>query len=358
KKDIDVKKEVKVEPKNDVAKEDVKVLEDVDNKPISTKELEKRLKRGSNDKVVIMSIVIGALVLAFALFGFYFYKTNMQAVVTFDGGKITKAEYTLYYKRYSKMLEQYGYPATMIPEYIANISASDKILLAEAKAAGITISDENKKSVEEMFAKKEEVQAMKDGGMDPVAMKSLYYDQYVILQYIDKIGADASDEEILNYIKSKADKDAVIDMNQYSTRHILIKTSDATGSPLPEADLTKAKTKAESALARVKASEDFATVAKELSEDTGTKDDGGKFVMYMDGKVLPEYTEAVKKLQAGQITDTLIKTNAGYHIIKLDSIDENMRTKSKGEREAFANEKVDKIGETKNVNVNTDELNK
>lgn len=341
----------------DVAKN--KKQEKVDVKPVITqKEIEKKLKRANNDKIIIISIVAVALIIAFSIFGVYFYKTSLQSVVTFDGGKITKSEYTIYYKRFANMLQYYGYPASMIPEYIANIAASDKILLEKAEEAGITISDENKKAVEDMFADKDEVKAIKDAGIDPTAMKKLYYNQYVILQYIDKIAADASNEDITNYIKENADKDTTPDMNEYNTRHILFKTTTSTGTEMTAEELNAVKAKAEAALARVQNGEDFATVAKELSEDTGTKADGGAFTMYMDGNVLEEYVAAVKTLQAGQMYATLVKTDAGYHIIKLDSIVENGRVNNKTERDAYANALVDKVGESKNIKVNTNELNK
>ncbi|MFZ5391176.1 MAG: protein translocase subunit SecD, partial [Patescibacteria group bacterium] len=76
------------------------------------------------------------------------------------------------------------------------------------------------------------------------------------------------------------------------------------------------KTKAEQVLTRVKAGEDFAKLAKEFSEDPGSKDSGGDLGYFGKGIMVPEFEQAVWNLPVNQITDQLVKTQFGYHIIK------------------------------------------
>ena len=116
--DKDVKKDEKIETKNEKVKESKKE-EKIENKKEAVKEAkkekkaeikeEKKLdvkeekalvkkvkKTANNDTKIIMGIVIGVILIAFAIFGFYFYKVNIDYVVSYDGGTVTKADYKVY----------------------------------------------------------------------------------------------------------------------------------------------------------------------------------------------------------------------------------------------------------------------
>ncbi len=74
---------------------------------------------------------------------------------------------------------------------------------------------------------------------------------------------------------------------------------------------------AEEVLTRVKNGEDFAVLAAEFSEDPGSKDNEGTIDFVSREMLAPEYAEAIfDKLADGEITDELVETQYGYHIIK------------------------------------------
>ncbi len=79
-----------------------------------------------------------------------------------------------------------------------------------------------------------------------------------------------------------------------------------------------AKKEAEDILARVKAGDDFATLAKAMSEDPGSKDNGGDLDFVKKGTFVPEFDETVfsDDLKPGEVKDSIIETDYGYHIIK------------------------------------------
>lgn len=341
----EVKAKVKTETKNEVKKDEKEV-----------KALQKKIKKPNTEKVVILSIVIGVLVIAFGLFGFYYYNTNAKAVATFDGGKVTTADYTVYYKVFAPMLQYYGYPESIIPEQIANKAGIDMIILKQAKEANVKLSDEDKKKVDEIFADESQVKQFVEEGIDVAKMKQLYYNDYTITAYIEKMKEEADDAKVLEYIKKTAGEDA--DLNEYDTSHILFKTVDDSGNELSDEEKAKVEEKAKAALARALAGEDFAALAKELSEDTGTKENGGQYKMYMDGNTYTEYADAVKNLEVGAITTTLVKSQSGYHIIKLNAKTENGRAHNDTEREAYVDEDINNLSTTKNLKVNNDYLTK
>ena len=353
--DEELKEETKKKTtKNDKKTESVDKKEEKIENEKEIKALEKKIKKPNTERIVIASIIIGVLVIAFGLFGFYYYNTNAKPVAKFDGGTVTTSDFTVYYKTFAPMLEYYGYPSSIIPEQIANKAGIDKIILKEAKEAGVTLSDEDKAKVDEIFADEDQVQQFIDEGIDVAKMKQLYYDDYTITAYIEKMKEDAKDEDVIAYIKENSGEDA--DLYEYDTSHILFMTVDSSGNELSEEEQAEAKTKAEAALARALAGEDFATLAKELSEDTGTKENGGQYTMYMDGNTYTEYSDAVKNLEVGQITTALVKSEAGYHIIKLNAKTENGRAHNDIEREEYVDETINNLSVTKNLEIDNDYL--
>lgn len=76
------------------------------------------------------------------------------------------------------------------------------------------------------------------------------------------------------------------------------------------------RARAEAALARVKAGESFEKVAREVSED-GNKAQGGVIGMRPADKLPDLFVEAVRTLKPGEITPTLLRSGAGFHVLKL-----------------------------------------
>src|SRR5437762_10172882 len=101
---------------------------------------------------------------------------------------------------------------------------------------------------------------------------------------------------------------------QYSTpeqvraSHILLKTEGK--------DEAAVKTKAEDVLKQARGGADFAELAKKNSEDEASAKNGGDLDYFGKGRMVPEFDAAVFAMQPGQISD-LVKTQYGYHIIKL-----------------------------------------
>jgi parvulin-like peptidyl-prolyl isomerase len=100
-------------------------------------------------------------------------------------------------------------------------------------------------------------------------------------------------------------------------RHILLLTMDpATQSPL-SADQVAAKRKSiDDLLKRVKAGEDFATLATQYSEDPGSKEKGGELDPFPRGQMVPEFEAAAFSLGTNQVSD-VVTTSYGFHIIKM-----------------------------------------
>jgi peptidyl-prolyl cis-trans isomerase D len=109
---------------------------------------------------------------------------------------------------------------------------------------------------------------------------------------------------------------------QVHARHILF--SFAEGAT--EADKAKVKETATGVLARARAGEDFATLAKTYSQDPGTAPKGGDLGFFPRGRMVKSFEEAAFNLSAGSIGD-LVESQFGYHIIKAEAVEaERVRT--------------------------------
>jgi foldase protein PrsA len=93
-------------------------------------------------------------------------------------------------------------------------------------------------------------------------------------------------------------------------RHILI-SEKKQGE---EVDFPKSKAEADRIYAELKGGGDFAALAKENSDDPGSKDTGGKLSITR-GQTVPEFDKTAFELEEGAISQP-VKTTYGYHIIE------------------------------------------
>jgi peptidyl-prolyl cis-trans isomerase SurA len=80
--------------------------------------------------------------------------------------------------------------------------------------------------------------------------------------------------------------------------------------------IAQRKAAAEAALARVKGGEAFEAVAKEVSED-GNKAQGGAIGMRPADRLPDLFVEAVRNMKPGDVSPTLLRSGAGFHVLKL-----------------------------------------
>ena len=106
---------------------------------------------------------------------------------------------------------------------------------------------------------------------------------------------------------------------QAKARHILIAFK---GSQAAQAgkDLTEeqAKAKAEDIRKKIAAGADFAELAKAESDDKGSGARGGELGWFTKGQMVPEFEKAAFETKPGELSAGVIRTQFGYHVIKVD----------------------------------------
>ncbi len=119
---------------------------------------------------------------------------------------------------------------------------------------------------------------------------------------------------------SDADVDALLDQRraaagnsaQLNVAQILVTVPESASAEV----IAQRQARAEAALARVKGGEDFVAVAREISED-GNKAQGGVIGLRPADRLPDLFVEAVKTLRPGDVSPTLLRSGAGFHVLKL-----------------------------------------
>ena len=97
--------------------------------------------------------------------------------------------------------------------------------------------------------------------------------------------------------------------------HILIQTRNPdTGEELSDEKKADKRKQIEALLKRAKSGEDFGKLAREYSEDPGSRDNGGEYT-FPRGQMVPPFEAAAFALKKGEISP-VVTTDFGYHIIK------------------------------------------
>jgi peptidyl-prolyl cis-trans isomerase C len=121
----------------------------------------------------------------------------------------------------------------------------------------------------------------------------------VFEDYVEKEGVAESDlkaayEQVKGQYSGK----------EYQVKHILVEK---------EAD-------AKAIAAQIKAGGNFTQIAKDKSKDPGSAPNGGDLGWVSDKALVPEFSKAMMQLKKGQVADKPVKTQFGWHIIKLDDV--------------------------------------
>lgn len=106
-------------------------------------------------------------------------------------------------------------------------------------------------------------------------------------------------------LKAEYDKFAAANVGQeFRTRHILVEKED----------------EAKAIIAAIKGGASFEEIAKKQSKDPGSGANGGDLDWAAAGSYVPEFSEAMAKLGKGQMTEAPVKTQFGWHIIRVDDV--------------------------------------
>jgi parvulin-like peptidyl-prolyl isomerase len=186
-----------------------------------------------------------------------------------------------------------------------------KILLAAAAESKVVVTPEEiKTALDQQYqgsgGEAQFLEALKTNGVAVEFVKKTIGDDRLIQKYFDTVvfkDIKATDDEI---------KKAYGEEMTATVRHILLLTQNKTA-----AEKAEIRKKIDGLLERARKGGDFAALAKEFTEDPGSKDNGGLYEDFGRGKMVKPFEDAAFNVPVGQISD-VVETTYGYHIVKVE----------------------------------------
>ena len=243
-------------------------------------------------------------------------------LATVGNEKITKGDFDKEMSKYDAQLkQQYGddYATndkvkdqiTTIKKQQLDSMVTEKILLQKATELNLKPSDDDiNKQIDDQI-NQYKTQYSEEGQWESVLEQNGITEDELKESLKNGIITNAIQEDMLKDVTVTDDEiQAYYDENKDSKYSV---GAGATVAHILVADEETAK----SLKAKLDAGADFATLAKENSTDTGTKDKGGSlgFVAYNSTQLVTEFMDGFKNLKEGEVSDP-VKSQYGYHLIK------------------------------------------
>ncbi len=245
--------------------------------------------------------------------------SNSQVYATIGDSKITGKDLKtimdpiFYSSGLQKLTESQisTYESTML-EYLVNI----EVLYKEAKANDVKVTDDQVQknydstitSINSKYNLTEE-EYLKKFNLTKDKLKERIKKELMGAKYLEQYSNVSEEEAKKYYEKNKGDYE------QIRASHILISNYDSNNKEVSDKQKAENKETAEAVLRMALDGEDFATLAKEYSDDSSASS-GGDLGYFTKDDMVSEFSKAAFSLSVDEIYSEVVETNSGYHIIK------------------------------------------
>ena len=227
-------------------------------------------------RITIPTIQIVATLILAATMQSVAVAADEDAVATVNGVAIPKTRYDLLL---SSQVQQGEQDTPAFREELREIMITREVLAQEAQRRKLDETDQFK--------------AQLDAMTQQLLITSLFNQLILDLE-------PTEDAKRAQYEHIKAET-AKLDEKQYRVRHILVDE---------EADAT-------AIIEELNGGADFATIAKEKSKDTGSRDNGGELDWSEPGRYVKPFANAIVALKKGERSAKPVQSDFGYHIIEV-----------------------------------------
>ena len=195
----------------------------------------------------------------------------------------------------------------------------ERAILTYARESGVRIDDAEIDRAVQVVASQNQLTLpqlrarLAREGLDLARLRANIRDQLTIERVREREVAQRikiSDTEINDLIEQERGRNAA--EVQYNIAQILIEVPEGAA----ESVVAERRARAEAAFTRVRAGQDFAAVAGEMSQDAN-RERGGEIGLKPADRLPDLFLEAVRPLASGDLAPAILRSGAGFHILKL-----------------------------------------
>lgn len=277
-----------------------------------------------------MRKILGLMILLASLM---LWGCGSQVVATVNGAQITSQELDKEWEAMKESMAQYSFEGEQAKEFeqmlrvnLLNQMIDQKLIMEEVENLELMptdkeIQEEIKNMKESLGSDDKFKKALSAQGLNEPQLKDLIKQRLAVEKLYEKISSEVpqpTEDEIKTYYENNKES-KFTDQEQRQVRHILIGTGDySNGKNRTEME---AKVLALQISDKLKAGVDFAELAKQYSDDLGSKDNGGEYPPFSKGSdYVEKFEEAAFNLETDELTAEPVKTDFGYHVMRLDKI--------------------------------------
>ncbi|HBP42153.1 MAG: peptidylprolyl isomerase [Vreelandella alkaliphila] len=209
-------------------------------------------------------------------------------------------------------------PRSQLAQQVLERMVMDEIQLQMARQANLSVDDtelnrqlrsiaESNGMTLEQFADAVEADGMTLGGVREEIRREMLMRQVQQRQISQRVTVTERDVE--RFLSQQPSQQGQAFIEEIRARHVLVELT-------PTRNEDQARARAEQARQRLQQGADFASVAREFSDDRGSAMNGGELGWVRPGQTVPAFEEAMGSLSTNQLSEP-VRSQFGYHVIEV-----------------------------------------
>lgn len=271
------------------------------------------MNKNKKQKSLALLMVAATLILVLFLSGCSKAESEKTLAVV-NGTEITEAQFN---QRYNIISGQYNFDLNNkdhqayqkeLKEQVLNSLVDEEVLLQEAKKQELTVSEEELNSEITMFksnfSSEEEFKSYLTEGMKLTEeeFKTVLQNELTISKLYAEVTKDVKSSSLSPKEYFESNQDVFMQGEEVSATHVLLKTEE----------------EAKKVIEDIKAGGDMNQIAKEKSIDESAQVNGGELGYFAKGRMVEEFDKAVFSMKVGELLAEPVKSQFGYHVIRLN----------------------------------------
>lgn len=209
-------------------------------------------------------------------------------------------------------------PRSQLAQQVLERMVMDEIQLQMARQANLSVDDtelnrqlrsiaESNGMTLEQFADAVEADGMTLGGVREEIRREMLMRQVQQRQISQRV--TVTDRDVERFLSQQPPQQGQAFIEETRARHVLVELT-------PTRNEDQARARAEQARQRLQQGADFASVAREFSDDLGSAMNGGELGWVRPGQTVPAFEEAMGSLSTNQLSEP-VRSQFGYHVIEV-----------------------------------------